>query len=106
MDKVRKEEKGEELEEEWGGRGTGEEEEQGEGLEEEWGEEPTLSSSKRSVKCRMWANWRASACFCSSCCVTDESLLVKTSRRRRRLDSGRSQGNGGETADGHMISRR
>lgn len=32
MDKVRKEEKGEELEEEWGGRGTRDEEEQGEGL--------------------------------------------------------------------------
>lgn len=70
------------------------------------GEEPTLSSSKRSVKCRMWANWRASACFCSSCCVTDESPLVKTSRRRRRLDSERSQGNVGETVGGHMISQR
>lgn len=47
----------------------------------------TFSSSNRRVKCRMWANWRASACFCSSCCVGVVPGRVRTSSRERKLDS-------------------
>lgn len=47
----------------------------------------TFSSSNRRVKCKMWANWRARACFCSSCCVGVVPERVRTSSKERRLDS-------------------
>ena len=58
---------------------------------------PALSSSKRSVKCRISANCLASACSRSRCCVG--STYVSLVRARSRLCSAASvcgrEGEGG-----------
>lgn len=47
----------------------------------------TLSSSKRRVKWRISANWRARACSCSKCCVGLQRALVRNPSRPCRAPS-------------------
>lgn len=56
----------------------------------------TLSSSKRRVKWRISANWRARACSCSKCCVGLQCALVRNPSRPCRAPSAQRETTGKE----------